>query len=109
VDVTQAAVVIAALLAGRVLKSVEYPRDLAAVLSEAVQRACAGVERDDRNRVMAWLRAATEIEPRTSFRSAAVAREALRQGLGHRLDDTDGVGRWLRAARAARGRDGAEP
>ena len=99
VDVTQAAVVIASLLAGRVFKADEYPRRLDAMVAEAVRRSGAGVELEDRNRLSSWLRAATELEPRTVFRSAAAARQALRETLGHFLDDTDGINRWLCTAR----------
>jgi len=99
VDVTQASVVIAALLAGRVLKAHEYPRDLASIVSEAVERAAADAGRDERDRLTEWLRAATELESRSAFKSAALARTALREALGHRLDDARGVGQWLRAAR----------
>ena len=99
VDVTQAAVVIAALLAGRPLGADEYPGRLPAILNEAVNRACSGIAGDDRGRLMAWLRAATELESRSAFKSASAARHALRAALGARLDDPMGVGRWLREAR----------
>jgi hypothetical protein len=99
VDVTQAAVVIAALLAGRVPGPEEYPRDVHAFVGDAVRRAAAGAGRDDRDRLAAWLRAATELEPRNAFRSAAAAREALRAALGAHLDGDASARRWLREAR----------
>lgn len=99
VDVTQAAVVIASLLAGRILTSGEYPRQLGPILAEAVRRACADVDRRDRDRLFVWLQAATEFDPRSVFQSAQRAREALHEALGPRLNDTEGIGRWLRAAR----------
>lgn len=99
VDVTQAAVVICALLAGRLLRADEYPRDLEQIVAEAVRRSCRDADRDDRDRLLVWLRAATELDSRSAFPSAAAARQALRAALGHRLDDSAAVGRWLRAAR----------
>ena len=99
VDVTQAAVVIVSLLAGRVFREEEYPRKLDALIVEALNHSCAGIERDERNRLSAWLRAATELDPRSTFNSAAQARQALRAALGHRLDDGVAVAAWLRAAR----------
>jgi hypothetical protein len=99
VDVTQAAVVIASLLAGRILTTAEYPRQLGPVLAEAVRRSCADVDRRDRDRLFAWLQAATELDPRSVFQSAQRAREALHEAVGPRLCDTAGIGRWLRAAR----------
>ena len=99
VDVTQAAVVICALLAGRLFKAEEYPRDLEALVSEAVRRSCASESREDRDRLGVWLRAATELEPRSAFASADIARQALRAAFGSRLDDTAAVRRWLSAAR----------
>lgn len=99
VDVTQAAVVIASLLAGRILTSGEYPRQLGQILAEAVRRSCADVDRRDRDRLLVWLQAATEFDPRSVFQSAQRAREALHQALGPRLNDTEGIGQWLRAAR----------
>ena len=109
VDVTQAAVVIAALLAGRVFRVDEYPRALPPVLTEAVQRACAGVDRDERDRLYTWLRSATELDSRTAFKSAALARQALRDTLGSRLDDEQAIGAWLRAARGMRGPEPVTP
>lgn len=103
VDVTQAAVVIASLLAGRILTSAEYPRQLGPILAEAVRRSCAGVDRRDRDRLFVWLQAATEFDPRSVFQSAGRAREALHEALGPRLNDTEGIGRWLRAARGLPG------
>ncbi|HUF23656.1 MAG TPA: hypothetical protein VMN81_05965 [Vicinamibacterales bacterium] len=99
VDVTQAAVVIASLLAGRLLTSEEYPRQLGPILAEAVRRSCADVDRRDGDRLFVWLQAATELDPRRVFQSAQRAREALHEALGPRLSDTEGIGRWLRAAR----------
>lgn len=99
VDVTQAGMVIASLLAGRILTSAEYPRQLGSILAEAVRRSCAEVDRHDRDRLFVWLQAATEFDPRSVFQSAQRAREALHETLGSRLNDTEGVGRWLRAAR----------
>lgn len=99
VDVTQAAMVITSLLAGRVLKQEEYPGRLPAIVSEAVNRSCAGIDLEDRGRLTMWLTTAIEFGARGAFRSAAHARDALRESLGHRLDDTAGVGRWLRQAR----------
>jgi hypothetical protein len=99
VDVTQTAVVVASLLAGRVLRAEEYPNGLPAILSEAVRRSCAGIDRDQRDRLHAWLRSATELGSIGAFKSAAVAREALREGVGARLNDEAGIARWLREAR----------
>lgn len=99
VDVTQAAVVICSLLAGRVFKAEEYPRALDALIAEAVRRSCGEASREDRDRLTLWLRAATELEPRSAFPSAAVARQALRAAFGSRLDDTKAVRRWLQSAR----------
>lgn len=99
VDVTQAAVVITALLAGRVPGPDEYPRDVQALVDDAVRRAAARAGRDDRDRLSAWLRAATELEPRNAFRSAAAAREALHASLGAHLDGGESARRWLREAR----------
>lgn len=99
VDVTQAAVVICALLAGRLLGAEEYPRDIQSIVSETARRAAADAGRDDRDRLVTWLRAATEMEPRNAFRSAAAAREALNAVLGHRIGDDEAVRRWLRDAR----------
>lgn len=99
VDVTQAALVIVSLLAGRVFRAEEYPRQLEALVDEAVRRSCDGVEREERDRLSAWLRAATELDSRSAFKTAAAARAALRASLGIRVDDTAAIGRWLRAAR----------
>ncbi|MDQ3170638.1 MAG: hypothetical protein M3Q55_10920 [Acidobacteriota bacterium] len=99
VDVTQAAVVICALLAGRLLGPEEYPRDIQSIVSDTVRRAGADAGRDDHDRLLTWLRAATEMEPRNAFRSAAAAREALNAVLGHRIGDDEAVRRWLRDAR----------
>jgi hypothetical protein len=99
VDVTQAAVVIASLLAGRVFTADEYPRDLGRIIAEAVRRSSQGVDRTDRDRLGVWLQAATEFDPRTPFQSAAQAREALRRALGQRVEDVEGIGQWLRTAR----------
>ena len=99
VDVTQAAMVITSLLAGRVLKNGEYPGHLPVLVSEAVNRSCVDAGAEDRGRLAMWLTAATELESRIAFRSAAAARDALREALGHRLKDANGVGRWLREAR----------
>ena len=99
VDVTQAAVVICSLLAGRVFKADEYPRALEALIAEAVSRSCSEAPRQDRDRLGVWLRAATEVEPRSAFPSAAAARVALRKAFGNRLDDTKSVAHWLRHAR----------
>lgn len=99
VDVTQTAVVIAALLAGRAFREHEYPRALPALIAEAVDRSCAGTSAGERNALTEWLRSATEHEPRNAFRSAALARAALRASLAHAVDDTKGVGKWLRAVR----------
>lgn len=99
VDVTQTAVVITALLAGRAFREQEYPRALPALIGEAVERSCAGTSGREREALGDWLRSATELEPRSAFRSAAVARAALRASLAHAVDDTKGVGMWLRAVR----------
>lgn len=100
VDVTQAGVVIASLLAGRAFGAEEYPRKIETLVTEALQHACADdVEREERERLGLWLRAATEIDSRCAFKTAALAREALRAISGPRTDDTAAVGRWLRAAR----------
>jgi hypothetical protein len=99
VDVTQAAVVICALLLGRVPRADEYPRDLPALVAEAVRRSCSGAPRTDWERLGAWLRAATELEPRNAFRSAAAARQALGAAFAARIGDDGAVRRWLRAAR----------
>lgn len=99
VDVTQAAVVICALLIGRVPRADEYPRDLPRLVAEAVRRSGGDDCRDDRERLTAWLRAATELEPRNAFRSAAAAREALQAAFAGRLNDRAGVRAWLRTAR----------
>ena len=99
VDVTQAAVVICALLAGRLLGSDEYPRDIQTIVADAVRRSAADAGRDDRDRLITWLRSATEMEPRNAFKSAAVAREALHAALGHRIEDDRAVRQWLRDAR----------
>ena len=99
VDVTQAAVVIAALLAGRVPGPEEYPRDAQAFVGEAVRRAAVDASRDDRDRLLTWLRAAGELEPRNAFRSAAAARDALRAALPAHLDGGESVRRWLRETR----------
>ncbi|HEX6323709.1 MAG TPA: hypothetical protein VFZ36_08285 [Vicinamibacterales bacterium] len=99
VDVTQAGVVIASLLLGRILTSAEYPGRLGPILAEAVRRSCADVDRRDRDRLAVWLHAATEFDRRSAFQSAARAREALHAALGPRLNDTEGIAEWLRAAR----------
>ena len=99
VDVTQASVVICALLLGRVPRADEYPRDLTAIVAEAVRRSCSGAPREDWERLGAWLRAATELEPRHAFRSAAAARRALSEAFPTRIGDDAAVRRWLRAAR----------
>lgn len=99
VDVTQAALVICALLAGRAFKSEEYPGSLDTLVAEAVRRSPAGAPDEDRDRLRAWLRSATELEPRSAFASAAVARHALREAFGNRLDDTTAVRVWLRGPR----------
>ncbi|MDQ3068610.1 MAG: hypothetical protein M3R55_02630 [Acidobacteriota bacterium] len=99
VDVTQAAVVLCALLCGRLLRADEYPRDLDAIVSEAVLRSCADAPREDRERLTAWLRGATELESRNAFQSAGAARLALHEALGHRIGDDEAVQAWLRAAR----------
>lgn len=99
VDVTQAAVVICALLLGRVPRTEEYPRDLTALVAEAVRRSCADAPREDWERLGAWLRAATELEPRSAFRSAAAARQALIAVFPAQIGDAGAVRRWLRAAR----------
>lgn len=99
VDVTQAGVVIASVLAGRAFGADEYPRRLDALVNEALQHACAGIEREERERIGLWLRAATELDSRSAFKSAALAREALRAIAGPRTGDTAAVGQWLRAAR----------
>lgn len=99
VDVTQAALVIVSLLAGRVFRAEEYPRQLEALVEEAVRRSGGGVEREERDRLSAWLRAATELDSRSAFKTAAAARAALRASLASRVDDPAAVGRWLRAAR----------
>ena len=99
VDVTQAALVIASLLAGRSLRADEYPSGLPSIVSEAVNRSCAGVERDERDRLYTWLRSATELDSRGAFKSAELARAALHEALGPRLDDSAAIGRWLRASR----------
>ena len=99
VDVTQTAVIIASLLAGRLLRAEEYPAGLSAILSEAVHRSCAGIDRHERDRLSTWLRSATEVDSRGAFKSAALAREALREVLGARVHDDAGIGRWLRDAR----------
>jgi hypothetical protein len=99
VDVTQAAVVICALLAGRRLRADEYPAGLPAIVTDVVRRIADEAGRDDRDRLMTWLRSATEMEPRSAFKSAAVAREALNAALGHRTADDRAVRAWLREAR----------
>lgn len=99
VDVTQAAVVIAALLAGRVPGTEEYPRDAQAFVGEAVRRAAFDATRDERDRLLAWLRAAAELEPRNAFRSAAAARDALRAALPVYLTGDESARRWLRETR----------
>lgn len=99
VDVTQAAVVIAALLAGRVPGPEEYPRDAQAFVGEAVRRAAFDASRDDRDRLLTWLRAAAELEPRNAFRSATAARDALRAALPAYLDGGESARRWLRETR----------
>lgn len=99
VDVTQAAVVIAALMAGRAFREDEYPRQTAALVNEAMQRSCGDLERAERDRLYLWLRAATELDSRSAFKTAAFARESLRSIMGARLDDTAAVCHWLRAAR----------
>lgn len=99
VDVTQAAVVITALLAGRRLDADEYPRDLQAIVDEAVRKSCADIDPVDRDRLHLWLRGATEIESRSAFASASAARAALREMLGAYLDDDAAVCAWLREAR----------
>lgn len=109
VDVTQAGVVICSLLAGRVFKADEYPRALGSMVAEAMQRSCAGLEVEERNRLGVWLRAVTEFEPRSAFPSAAAAREALCDGFGSRLDDTKAVRRWLRGARGIADPEPASP
>lgn len=107
VDVTQAAVVIAALLAGRVPGASEYPRDAQGFVAEAVRHAASAVPRDDRDRLAAWLRAAAELEPRSAFKSADAARAALRTSLGGYLGADASARLWLREARglAAPGED----
>lgn len=99
VDVTQAAVVICALLLGRVPRADEYPRDLHALVAESVRRSCSGAPRADWERLGVWLRAATELEPRNAYRSAAAARQALAAAFAGRIGDDGEVRRWLRAAR----------
>jgi hypothetical protein len=99
VDVTQAAVVVCALLAGRAFGPDEYPRDLEALVGEGVRRATAGARRDDRDRLTWWLRAGTEFESRSAFSSAAAARAALRAAFSTDLDDDAAVRRWLLASR----------
>ena len=99
VDVTQAAVVMASLLAGRVLRADEYPRALASIIADAVQRAAPELDREERDRLHAWLRGATELDSRSAFKSAALAREGLREILAPRLDDNTGIADWLRASR----------
>lgn len=99
VDVTQAALVVVSLLAGRVFRADEYPRQLEALVEEGVRRSCSDVAREQRDRLSAWLRAATELDPRSAFKTAEAARAALRSAMGGRVDDTEAVGRWLRAAR----------
>lgn len=99
VDVTQASVVIVALLAGRVPGPDEYPREAQAFVSEAVRRATVNATRDDRDRLLTWLRAAGELEPRNAFRSAAAAREALRAALPAYVDGGESVRGWLRETR----------
>lgn len=102
VDVTQASMVICSLLAGRVFKAHEYPRAVDALVAEAVARSGSDAPRQDRDRLGVWLRAATEVEPRSAFKSAAAARVALREAFGTRLDDTASVGAWLRGVRGIR-------
>lgn len=99
VDVTQAAVVICALLAGRLFGAAEYPRDLSTMVDAALRPASSEGDRDDRERLGAWLRAATELEPRSAFQSAAAAREALHAAAGHLIGDDETVRRWLRDVR----------
>lgn len=99
VDVTQAAVVICSLLAGRVFQGDEYPRGLDGLIEEAIRRSCADSPRDERDRLGMWLRSATELEPRSAFPSAASARYALREAFGSRMNDTAAVRRWLLSAR----------
>ncbi len=99
VDVTQTAVVITALLAGRAFGEHEYPRALPGLIAEALDRSCAGTTGRERDALGEWLRAATELEPRSAFKSAAFARAALRASFKDAVDDTKGVGRWLRAVR----------
>ncbi|MEX2270811.1 MAG: hypothetical protein WD690_05040 [Vicinamibacterales bacterium] len=99
VDVTQAAVVMCAILTGRLFKADEYPRQLEALVAEAVRRTCGGASREERQRLTVWLRAATELEARNAFPSAAAARYALCHAAGARLENTDAVRRWLRDAR----------
>jgi len=99
VDVTQAALVVVSLLAGRVFRADEYPRQLEALVGEGVRRSCGDLAREERDRLSAWLRAATELDPRGAFKTAAAARAALRSAMGGRVDDTGAVGRWLRGAR----------
>lgn len=102
VDVTQAAVVIVALLLGRVPRTDEYPRDVAFLVAEAARRGGASAghdERDAQERLHAWLRAATELDPRNAFRSAGDARAALAGVFGARPRGPAAVHAWLRAAR----------
>jgi hypothetical protein len=98
VDVTQSALVICALLAGRPFKAEEYPAHLDAIVAEALDRSCTEAA-DDRARLASWLRAATELDTRSAFPSAEAARQALRKAVGNRLDDGGAVLEWLRAAR----------
>src|SRR5690606_19938811 len=99
VDVTQAAIVITALLLGRVPRADEYPRDVAALVAEAARQGGAGVPRDEQERLLAWLRAATELDPRNAFRSAADARAALAGAFGTHRTGVPAVRRWLRETR----------
>jgi hypothetical protein len=99
VDVTQTALVIASLLAGRVLRADEYPAGLPAIVSEAINRSCTDIDRDHRDRLYTWLRSAAELDSRGAFKSAALARAALREAMGARVDDAAAIGRWLRASR----------
>jgi hypothetical protein len=92
-------VVICALQAGRLFSAAVYPRDLSTMVDAALSPASAEGDRDDRERLGAWLRAATELEPRSAFQSAAAAREALHAAAGHLIGDDETVRRWLRDVR----------
>lgn len=97
VDVTQSALVVVALLAGRPMGLDDFPARLGEAIDEAARAGLGDLEPEMRRRIVTWLRAATEVDARGAFRSADAALAALREAVSIPRDGDLLIRRWLRA------------